>query len=334
MAANLNVFADYLARPVSGHRCPGRLGGLDGRGRGPRHRHQRDRRPQATWTVDVFTVAKLLPLVLLIVLGLPRVSAAVLRHPGRGQAGLDAGDPAPHLRLRRLRGAAHPGRARRATPAATARSPSSWRWRVIASVYMLVQVVVVGVVPRVAETKAPLAAAFGVLLGPGGRRPGQPGGDDLDLRATRPAPSCSRPASALLDGRARRAARLLARVHPRFRTPRCRHRRLRAGRRRPGRDRQLRRQRDPLRDRPPRDLRPHLRRPPRASASAGHGGAGLPAAGGRPSSRPCGLAFCLWLLSTRSLRAGLAAPRHVAGRARARAWARRSARPRQAACRV
>ena len=122
---------------------------------------------QATWAVDLLTAGKLLPLALLIVLGLPRVSEAVLAT----QAVADPNWTQGVLLLVFAYGGFD-------TPLIVAgevrrpRKDSAFAlivgMAVIATVYTLVQVVAVGVVPQVAATKAPLAEAFRLLMGPPG----------------------------------------------------------------------------------------------------------------------------------------------------------------------
>ncbi len=122
---------------------------------------------QATWKVNLFTLAKLLPLFLLLALGLPRLSGAVLATqavaaPDWTQAVLllvfaYGGFEAPLIPAGEAR------RPRRDTAFALLLALG-----VIAGVYTLVQLVVVGVVPGVAGSRAPLADAFRLLLGPGG----------------------------------------------------------------------------------------------------------------------------------------------------------------------
>ena len=122
---------------------------------------------QGTWTVDALTLAKLFPLVLLIVIGLPRFSSAVLAtqavgHPDWTQAILllvfaYGGFESPLIASGEVRNP------RRDTAFALLVGLA-----VIASVYTLVQVATVGVVPEVAGVKAPLAAAFDRLLGRAG----------------------------------------------------------------------------------------------------------------------------------------------------------------------
>jgi amino acid transporter len=122
---------------------------------------------QATWTVNLFTVAKLVPLFVLIGLGLFAVSGDVIRtqavaRPDWTQAIL-------------LLMFAYGGFEAPLIPASEARDPRRdagfallCALAVIASVYMLVHLVVIGVIPHVAGVTAPVAAALGVLLGPAG----------------------------------------------------------------------------------------------------------------------------------------------------------------------
>jgi len=167
MAANLNVFADYFGRSVSAADSPG--------GRmltmavviavitainviGVR---------QATWTVDFFTAAKLLPLVLLIGLGLFSVRSEVIAT----QAVAESHWAQAVLLLM----FAYGGFEAPLIPASETKDPRKdtafallGALFVIATVYMLVQIVVIGVVPHTATLKAPVAAAFERLLGPAG----------------------------------------------------------------------------------------------------------------------------------------------------------------------
>lgn len=126
---------------------------------------------QATWAVDAFTIAKLLPLALLVVFGLPRVDAAAL-----------GAQPLPALAVHvawtdavLLLVFAYGGFEAPLIPAGEARDPRRdtafallAALGLIALVYMAVQFVVVGLVPGVAQVGAPVAAAFSVLFGPAG----------------------------------------------------------------------------------------------------------------------------------------------------------------------
>jgi APA family basic amino acid/polyamine antiporter len=122
---------------------------------------------QAAWTVNVFSIAKLLPLVLVIVLGLahfdsgvaatqavaePRWTEAILLlifgYGGFESAvvtGSESKDP------------------KRDTAFALITAMLA-----IALIYFLMQIAVVGVLPNAAESKAPVADTLGVLLGPAG----------------------------------------------------------------------------------------------------------------------------------------------------------------------
>jgi amino acid transporter len=115
-AAAMNVFADYLAQTWAWAGTP--LGGAITMTAviaviaainviGVR---------EATWTIDLFTVAKLLPLALLVLIGLPAFnSATAATRRSRGRSG--ASDPAARFRLRGLRDSAA-GRRRVPPPAA------------------------------------------------------------------------------------------------------------------------------------------------------------------------------------------------------------------------
>jgi amino acid transporter len=172
---------------------------------------------QATWAVDLLTLAKLLPLVLLVVIGLPRIAASVLAtqavaQPNWTQAVLllvfaYGGFESPLIVAGEVR---HP---RRDTAFALLVGLA-----VIATVYTLVQLVVVGVVPSVAGVKAPLAAAFD-------RRLGRPGVLLISIGAMVST-------YGLVTGSVLQTPRLLfsmagrgelpavlGRIHPRFRTP-------------------------------------------------------------------------------------------------------------------
>lgn len=167
VAANLNVFVQYLAQlvPAAG-RPAGRaavivlltlliaLVNL----RGVR---------QATWTVNVFTLAKLLPLLLLAALGLLAFQPAVFRaqavaQPEWTQAVL-------------LLVFAYGGFEAPLIPAGEARDPrrdSAFALLVamalVTAVYLLLQVALLGLVPGLGGHQAPVAAGFLALLGPPG----------------------------------------------------------------------------------------------------------------------------------------------------------------------
>ncbi len=217
VAANLNVFSEYLGTmlPEAGS-GPGRLltmalvhGAIVGINViGVR---------TATWAVNLFTLAKLLPLVFLILLGLPRVEAAALQSQA-------VADPR-WLEAIVLLVFAYGGFDAPLIPAGEAKSPRRdtafallVALAVIAAVYALVQLAVAGLVPGVAGTKAPVAAAFGRLLGSTG--------------VTIAAVAAMTSVWGYATGNVLQSPRLLfamgergelpgvfARVHPRFRTP-------------------------------------------------------------------------------------------------------------------
>lgn len=164
-AANLNVFASYLAQvlPAAGSgavRSGVILGvlavitviNLVGV-------------KQASWAIDVFTVAKLLPLGLLVLFGLPHFSMEVVAtqtvaQPQWTQAVLllifaFGGFEAPLMSV----GEAKDARRDSAFALLVALA-------VIATVYVSVQAVTIGLVPDLQKEKAPIAAALSVLWGP------------------------------------------------------------------------------------------------------------------------------------------------------------------------
>src|SRR5262245_6761019 len=172
---------------------------------------------QATWTVDFITVAKLLPLLLLIALGLPRVSGAVLatqqpNEPDWTQAILllmfaYGGFEAP------LIPASETKDPRRDTAFALLAALA-----IIASFYMLVQLVVVGVLPHAAGTRAPVAAAFEVLLGPSGVGLASLGAM-VSIWGFATGSVLQSPRVLYSMAERGELPAVLARVHPRFRTP-------------------------------------------------------------------------------------------------------------------
>ena len=167
VAANLNVFVEYLSQLAPGAAEPLPRALVIGLVLGLITLVNVIGVRQATWTVNAFTLAKLLPLLLLILLGLPRVEADVLASQR-----VAAPDWTTAILLLVF---AYGGFEAPLIPAGEARDPGRdtgfallASLATIAAVYMLVQLVVVGVVPHVAGTPAPLAAAFGRLVGPAG----------------------------------------------------------------------------------------------------------------------------------------------------------------------
>jgi APA family basic amino acid/polyamine antiporter len=216
-AANLNVFVLYLAAllPAAG-RGVGRtvvmlavVGVITGVNvAGVR---------QATWAVNLFTLAKLLPLGLLVLLGLGHVRWEVLRSQGLAHPDWT------HAIL--LLVFAYGGFEAALIPASEARDPRRDTafalvagLGVVAAVYMLVQLVLVGVVPRAEEAEAPIATAFSTLVGPRGAAFASVAAL-LSVYGYTTGAVLQSPR--LLFSMAERGElpRVLARVSPRFRTP-------------------------------------------------------------------------------------------------------------------
>lgn len=167
MGANLNVFVNYLAEMAPAVALP------LGRAvtmvlvtalvtvinlRGVR---------QSARTVDLFAVAKVAPLVGLILLGAWRIRGDVLATQA-----VAAPDWTQAVLLLVF---AFGGFEAALIPAGEVRDPRRdaafsllVALGVVATVYMLVQLAVVGLVPNAAAAKAPVAAAYGVLLGGAG----------------------------------------------------------------------------------------------------------------------------------------------------------------------
>jgi amino acid transporter len=217
LAAGLNVFADYLARlvPAAGAE-PGRalvISAVLGLIAAVNVAGVR----QATWAVDVFTVCKLLPLLALVVFGLPQaqgeaVRSQVVAEPQWTSAIL-------------LLVFAYGGFEAPLIPAGEAKSPRRdtafallAALAVVALIYCLVQLAVIGLVPAVAGQKAPLAAAFGVLLGgPGVVLASVAAMVSIGGYATGTVLQSPRLLYAMAERRELPA--FFARVHPRLRTP-------------------------------------------------------------------------------------------------------------------
>lgn len=172
---------------------------------------------QATWTVDLFTVAKLLPLLALVAIGLFHARAEVMRT----QAVADPDWTQAILLLM----FAYGGFEAPLIPAGEARNPRRdvgfallVALAIIAGVYMLVQLVVIGLVPQVAAVKAPVAAAFGVLLGPAGVTVAGLAAA-VSIYGYSTGSVLQAPRLLFSMGERGDLPAVLARVHPRFRTP-------------------------------------------------------------------------------------------------------------------
>ncbi len=171
----------------------------------------------AAWTTNVFTVAKLLPLVLLIVVGVPYVRPEVMStqtvvHPAWREAVL-------------LLVFAFGGFEQNVIAASEARDPrKDTAFALIAAglvvmlIYCLLQVVIIGVVPQAGGVTTPVASALGVILGAGGAALGTAAvvvsvyGWLTGFTLMLPRVLYSMAAHHELPA-------VLGRVHPRFRTP-------------------------------------------------------------------------------------------------------------------
>jgi APA family basic amino acid/polyamine antiporter len=217
MGANLNIFADYLAQIL-------REAG-QGRGRvltllavtavvallnviGVR---------TGARTVDVFVVAKILPLLLLVILALPRFSSEVVATQN-----VAAADWTQAILLLVF---AYGGFEAALIPAGEVKDPrrdSAFAllvgMGVVAAVYMLVQVAVLGVLPHAARHPAPVAAAYGVLLGPAGVTLGSLAAMVSTYGWTAGSALNSPRILYSMADRGELPA-VFARIHPRFRTP-------------------------------------------------------------------------------------------------------------------
>jgi APA family basic amino acid/polyamine antiporter len=217
MGANLNVFADYLAQILpSAAQGPGRILTLV------------IVTALVTWlnvvgvrtgsrTVDLFVVAKIVPLLLLVVLALPRFSSEVLATqrvptPDWTQAIL-------------LLVFAYGGFEAALIPAGEVKDPrrdSAFAlltgMGIVAALYMLVQLAVIGTLPGAARFPAPVAATFGVLLGAGGVTLGSLAAM-ISTYGWTLGSTLNSPRILYSMAERRELPAVFARVHPRFRTP-------------------------------------------------------------------------------------------------------------------
>jgi basic amino acid/polyamine antiporter, APA family len=217
VAANLNIFVSYLGQVLPA--------AASGRGRAAvmvlvmavitiiNVRGVR----QATWAVDLFTIAKLLPLLLLVLLGLLHITSGTI-------ASQTVASP-DWRRAVLLLVFAYGGFETPLIAAAEAKAPRKdsafallMGLMVIGLIYMLVQVVVVGVVPNVAGKTAPVAAAFEVLIGPVGVGLASVAAM-VSIYGWTTGSVLQSPRLLYSMAERRELPALLGRVHPRFRTP-------------------------------------------------------------------------------------------------------------------
>ena len=171
----------------------------------------------AAWTTNVFTVAKLLPLVLLIVLGLPFVRADVFAsqtvvQPAWREAVL-------------LLVFAFGGFEQNVIAASEARDPRKdtafaliVAGIVVMLVYCLLQVVIVGVLPKAGRATTPVASALGVILGSGGAAVGT-AAVIVSVYGWLTGFTLMLPRVLYSMATHHELPAVLGRVHPRFRTP-------------------------------------------------------------------------------------------------------------------
>lgn len=172
---------------------------------------------QAAWTVNAFTVAKLLPLVALVGVGLFRLDDAVLAT----QAVASPDWTEAILLLVFAYGGFESG----VLAAGETRNPrGDTAFALIAGmatvtlVYCLVQLTVVGVLPNAAADSAPVASAIGMVLGGVGRTLGGVA-VVISVYGWLTGFALVTPRLVFAMGERHEIPPALARVHPRFRTP-------------------------------------------------------------------------------------------------------------------
>jgi amino acid transporter len=171
----------------------------------------------AAWTTNVFTVAKLLPLVLLIVVGLPSVRTDVF-----------ASQPVVQPEWREavlLLVFAFGGFEQNVIAASEARDPrKDTAFALIAAgivvmvIYCLLQVVIVGVLPDAGRVTTPIASALGVILGAGGAAIGT-AAVVVSVYGWLTGFTLMLPRVLYSMATHHEMPAILGRVHPRFRTP-------------------------------------------------------------------------------------------------------------------
>jgi APA family basic amino acid/polyamine antiporter len=172
---------------------------------------------RASWTINLFTVAKLTPLVLLIVLGLPRISGEVLATQVVAQY--------HWTEAILLLVFAYGGFEAPLIPAAEAKNPKRDTAPalligigIVAAVYVLVQLVVVGVLPEAARSKTAVADTFRLLIGPAGATLIAVGAM-LSTYGYSAGATLQAPRLLLALAERRELPSPLVHLHPRFRTP-------------------------------------------------------------------------------------------------------------------
>lgn len=171
----------------------------------------------AAWTTNVFTVAKLLPLLLLIAIGLPQVRVDVLaaqavERPDWREAVL-------------LMVFAYGGFESMVIAASETRRPREdtgpaliAAGAVVTLIYCLLQLVIVGVLPDAGRTTTPVASALREVLGAGGATLGS-AAVVLSVYGWLTGFTLMMPRVLYSMARHQELPSILGRVHPRFRTP-------------------------------------------------------------------------------------------------------------------
>lgn len=217
MGSNLNIFADYLAQilPAAGQGW-GRLLTMFAVAAVVAAINVSGVRAGAL-TVDALVVAKILPLALLVVLGLPRLSSEVLASQQVAQS--------DWTQAILLMVTAYGGFEAALIPAGEVKDPRRdcafallAGMSVVVVLYVLVQTTVVGVLPHAVGANAPVAVAFGVLLGPAGMTLASLAAM-ISTYGWTVGSVLNSPRILYSMGERGELPVVLARIHPRFRTP-------------------------------------------------------------------------------------------------------------------
>jgi APA family basic amino acid/polyamine antiporter len=216
-AAALNILIDYLTPVVSAVGTPaGRMLTMIGAMALTTAINVRGVKT-AAWTTNVFTVAKLLPLVLLIVVGLPFVRTDVFASQAVVQP--DWREAVLLLVF------AFGGFEQNVIAASEARDPrKDTAFALIAAgivvmlIYCLLQVVIVGVLPEAGRVTTPVASALGVILGSGGAAVGT-AAVVVSVYGWLTGFTLMLPRVLYSMATHHELPAVLGRVHPRFRTP-------------------------------------------------------------------------------------------------------------------
>ncbi len=172
---------------------------------------------QATWTVNAFTVAKVLPLLVLIVLGLPQIRSDVLT--AQVVAGPDWGEAVLLMVF------AYGGFESMIVAASETRRPREdtgsaliTAGAIVTLIYCLLQLVIVGVLPDAGRTTTPVASALGAVMGASGATLGSVA-VVLSVYGWLTGFTLMMPRVLYSMATHRELPAVVARVHPRFRTP-------------------------------------------------------------------------------------------------------------------